>query len=62
MSPLENELEIAKTLAREAGHLLMEYYRAETTVEWKGEDDPVTAADHAANKLLVDKLSTAFPG
>jgi 3'(2'), 5'-bisphosphate nucleotidase len=62
MSPLENELGIAKTLAREAGHLLMEYYRGETTVEWKGEDDPVTAADHAANKLLVDKLSTAFPG
>lgn len=61
MSPLENELEIARALAREAGQVLMEYYRGETAVEWKGDDDPVTAADHAANQLLVDKLAAAFP-
>ena len=61
MNPLEYELEIARKLAREAGHLLMEYYRGETTVEWKGDDDPVTAADHAANQLLVERLAGAFP-
>ncbi|MFM8393112.1 MAG: 3'(2'),5'-bisphosphate nucleotidase CysQ, partial [Acidobacteriota bacterium] len=61
MNPLEKELEIAKALAREAGHLLMEYYRGETAVQWKGVDDPVTAADHAANELLVARISAAFP-
>lgn len=48
-------------LAREAGGILMEFYRGETTVEWKGDDDPVTAADHAANELLVRKLAEFFP-
>ena len=62
MIPLEHELEIAKSLAREAGQLLMEYYAGETKVEWKGADDPVTAADHAANELLVGRISRAFPG
>ena len=61
MNPLEKELEITKSLAREAGGILMEFYRGETTVEWKGDDDPVTAADHAANELLVRKLTEAFP-
>jgi 3'(2'), 5'-bisphosphate nucleotidase len=62
MSSLENELEIARNLAREAGHLLMEYYQGDTAVQWKGADDPVTAADHAANELLVSRISAAFPG
>lgn len=62
MIPLEHELEIAKSLAREAGLLLMEYYGGETAVEWKGADDPVTAADRAANELLVGRLGQAFPG
>ena len=61
MSPLENELEIAKSLAREAGHLLMDYYRGDTAVPWKDADDPVTAADHAANELLVTQIAAAFP-
>ena len=61
MNHLEQELETAKSLAREAGQLLMEYYAGETTVEWKGVDDPVTAADHAANALLVERLTKAFP-
>jgi 3'(2'), 5'-bisphosphate nucleotidase len=62
MSPLEKELEIAKALALEAGNLLMDYYRGETAVQWKGVDDPVTAADHAASELLVSRLAAAFPG
>ncbi len=60
--PLELELEVARRLAREAGQILLEYYQQPTTVEWKGEDDPVTAADRAANRHLVDGLSRLFPG
>jgi 3'(2'), 5'-bisphosphate nucleotidase len=48
-------------LAREAGRILMEFYRDGTPVQWKGYDDPVTAADHAANELLVRELHRYFP-
>jgi 3'(2'), 5'-bisphosphate nucleotidase len=30
-------------------------------VQWKGHDDPVTAADHAANEMLVRELHRHFP-
>ncbi len=58
---MEKELEIVKTLAREAGHILLEFYRSGAQVQWKGHDDPVTAADHAANEMLVRELNRHFP-
>ena len=58
---MEKELEVARRLAREAGAILMEFYRGETEVQWKGYDDPVTAADHAANEMLVRELHRHFP-
>lgn len=58
---MEKELEVARRLAREAGAILMEFYRGETEVKWKGHDDPVTAADYAANEMLVRELRRHFP-
>jgi 3'(2'), 5'-bisphosphate nucleotidase len=58
---MEKELEVAKNLAREAGSILMEFYASGAKVHWKGHDDPVTAADHAANEMLVRKLHRHFP-
>ncbi|MCI0335954.1 MAG: 3'(2'),5'-bisphosphate nucleotidase CysQ [Acidobacteria bacterium] len=58
---MEKELEIAKGLAREAGRILLEYYQSDTQVQWKGHDDPVTAADRAANEMLVRELHRQFP-
>src|SRR5438552_4725910 len=58
---MERELEITKKIAREAGHILMDIYSGEHKVEWKGHDDPVTAADHAANKFIVAELQRHFP-
>ena len=58
---MDKELEVARQLAREAGKILMQYYRDGAQVEWKGHDDPVTAADKAANEMLVRELSRAFP-
>src|SRR5262245_55986773 len=58
---MEKELEIARRLARDAGHILMDFYRSEFQVQWKGYDDPVTAADHAANEMLVRELHRYFP-
>jgi 3'(2'), 5'-bisphosphate nucleotidase len=59
---MEKELETAKNLAREAGRILLEFYRSGAEVQWKGHDDPVTAADHAANEMLVRELHHHFPG
>jgi 3'(2'), 5'-bisphosphate nucleotidase len=58
---MEKELEVARELAREAGRILLEFYAGDTKVQWKGRDDPVTAADHAANELLAHELSRRFP-
>ncbi|MEE8409789.1 MAG: 3'(2'),5'-bisphosphate nucleotidase CysQ [Myxococcota bacterium] len=65
MSPLSfsRELEVAKRLARQAGAVIMEHYRAGVEVHYKdrGESDPVTAADRDANTLIVEGLAAAFP-
>jgi 3'(2'), 5'-bisphosphate nucleotidase len=58
---MEKELEIAKHLARDAGRILLDFYRSEVQVQWKGHDDPVTAADRAANEMLVRELHRRFP-
>jgi len=59
---MEKELEVAKELARDAGRVLLEFYAKDTQVHWKGLDDPVTAADQAANEMLARELSRRFPG
>jgi 3'(2'), 5'-bisphosphate nucleotidase len=61
----EIELETAQKLTREAGEVVLEYYAKEIIVEEKlGVDnfyEPVTEADRAASRLIVDGLSKAFP-
>ena len=58
---MERELEITKKIAREAGRILLEIYSGDHSVQWKGYDDPVTAADHAANQFIVAELKRHFP-
>ncbi|MFZ2359327.1 MAG: 3'(2'),5'-bisphosphate nucleotidase CysQ [Anaerolineae bacterium] len=58
---LHHELPIVEQLVREAGELVRSYYDNGAAVAWKGADDPVTAADHAANQHLVAGLGRAFP-
>ena len=58
---MEKELEVVRQLAREAGHILMQHYATDTQVQWKGHDDPVTAADKAANEMIVQALQQHFP-
>jgi 3'(2'), 5'-bisphosphate nucleotidase len=58
---MEQELEIVKNIAREAGRILLKFYADDHDVQWKGYDDPVTAADHAASEYIVAELSRHFP-
>jgi len=61
----ENELEIAESLARKAGSVILEYYAKEIIAEEKlGVDnyyEPVTEADRMASRIIVDGLTEAFP-
>ncbi|MBN1660147.1 MAG: 3'(2'),5'-bisphosphate nucleotidase CysQ [Anaerolineae bacterium] len=59
---LERELQIAIDLARQAGGVLLDYYQAGIRVEYKPGDEPVTAADRAADLLIRTALQRAFPG
>jgi 3'(2'), 5'-bisphosphate nucleotidase len=58
---LDRETEVAIDLARKAGNVLLEFYTVPADVEWKPGAEPVTAADRAANALIVGGLMEAFP-
>ena len=61
----EAELDAAKTLAHKAGELILEYYAKEIIAEEKlGIDnfyEPVTEADRAASRIIVEGLKERFP-
>jgi len=58
---LQHELDVAVRLARQAGNLIMCHYRTGLAVDHKAGDEPVTAADHAADDLISAGLRAAFP-
>ena len=66
MLKLELELETAISAAREAGGAILQFYPFEIVAEEKlGIDnyvEPVTAADKAASKIIVEGLKSVFPG
>ncbi len=49
-------------IAREAGALLMEYFRQRVTVEYKGDADLVTVADRNSEKLIRERIRQHWPG
>jgi histidinol phosphatase-like enzyme (inositol monophosphatase family) len=57
----EKELEFARNMARKAGHLALEFQRHGVSAENKEDDSPVTAADRACEKLLVEAIDVEFP-
>lgn len=48
-------------IAREAGALLLEYFRQGLKIEYKGDADLVTAADRAAETLIRERVAKQFP-
>ena len=60
--PSFNELNTALVpLAIEVGQLILSYYHSDLEIETKSDDSPVTLADKAAEKLIIDKLTTSWP-
>ncbi len=54
-------LRYLEELLRSAGPIVRTYHDRPDTIDWKGANDPVTAADHAVNAYLVAQLAQAFP-
>jgi len=59
---LDRRLHILRALARQAGDIIMNYYKTSVEVEMKAPGDPVTEADKAVNELIVDHLHKTFSG
>ena len=57
----EREVQVAKLAAQEAGALALDFQRRGVTAEQKADESPVTAADRACEKLIVDLISREFP-
>lgn len=51
-----------ETLARGAGKILRDGYNKEHTIQYKGEIDLVTEADHASEKFLLNEIASKFSG
>jgi histidinol-phosphatase len=57
----EREVEAAKLMAQEAGALALDFQRRGVSAEVKSDESPVTAADRACEKLIVDYVAREFP-
>lgn len=57
----ERELEVAKEVAKAAARIATEYQKQGVAAETKSDESPVTAADRAAEALIVKRLSEEFP-
>jgi len=51
-----------QAIAREAGSLLMEYFRQQLRIEYKGDADLVTVADRQSEALILERIRQQFPG
>jgi len=61
MYDYQQELEIGRTIVRQAGDTALAYYRKGIAFEAKADDSPVTAADRASEQLIARALEEAFP-
>lgn len=60
LTPAALEIDIATAAARAAGAAAMRFYGTATATA-KADASPVTAADHAANDVILARLRAAFP-
>jgi 3'(2'), 5'-bisphosphate nucleotidase len=58
---MHTELDVAKDLAIRAGAILLQHYSAKASVSWKAKNDPVTTADVAVSRFLVEAFRRRFP-
>jgi myo-inositol-1(or 4)-monophosphatase len=59
---MQNCLNIAIEIAREAGDLLLQHFRQPLEITYKRRSDLVTEADRKSEALIVERLQSHFPG
>jgi myo-inositol-1(or 4)-monophosphatase len=59
--PGEAELAVAVAAVEEAGALLCRHFEEGVAADWKGDRDPVTAADREAEALIRGRIAETFP-
>jgi histidinol-phosphatase len=57
----QNELTIGAMIARKSGDLALKIREGNIGIESKSDESPVTIADRACEKLIVEELQKAFP-
>jgi histidinol phosphatase-like enzyme (inositol monophosphatase family) len=57
----QKELTVGAEIARKAGDLALQIRQGTLGIEIKSDESPVTVADKACEKLIVEGLSAAFP-
>ena len=55
------DLKLALNASKEAGKIIMQYYRADYEIKEKGYHNPVTTADNEADSFLKSTLTDAMP-
>jgi myo-inositol-1(or 4)-monophosphatase len=58
---LDQALVVARQATLEAGAAISAYFRHSYEIGTKGKDNPVTTADLAADRILRERLTAAFP-
>ena len=58
---MNKELKSAIDAAKEAGSIIMKYYKSKYEIRDKSYHNPVTTADHAADTYLKSKLTKDYP-
>jgi myo-inositol-1(or 4)-monophosphatase len=61
-SDFSKDLDLARAAVLAAGEVVLRYFRADVEVHFKAADQPVTAADLAADRILHDSLLGERPG
>ncbi|MDR0957288.1 MAG: inositol monophosphatase [Candidatus Nomurabacteria bacterium] len=58
---MENYLEFAKKLARDAGEIMQKYFNQAVATHYKGDKTIVTAADEEINQMVIDRVQEKYP-
>lgn len=58
---MEEYLDFAKKLAKEAEEIALRYFSFETETTWKGDGTPLTKADTEINDLVIKRINDTYP-
>ena len=58
---MENYLQFAKQLAKEAEEIALQYFSFEVESTWKEDNTPLTKADSEINDLVIRRINETFP-